>query len=76
MSYLQNEVTKMTRSLNTPKEANLANAGAGIQASINALQEISPSLMRSPKQDLLNVLPILPSKNKKAKSKTANLKDK
>ena len=76
MNYLQNEVTKMTRSVNTPNEANLANAGAGIQASINALQEISPSLMKSPEQDLLNVLPILPSKNKKRKLKTAKLKDK
>lgn len=76
MNYLQNEVTKMTHSLNTPKEANLANAGVGIQASINALQEISPSLMRSPEQDLLNVSPILPLKSKKRKSKTANLKDK
>jgi hypothetical protein len=76
MSYLQKEVTKMTRSLNTQNEANLANGGAGIQASINALKEISPSLMRSPNYDLLNVLPILPSKSKKRKSKTANLKDK
>ena len=76
MNYLQNEVTKMTRSLNTPNEVNSVNAGAGIQASINALQEISPSLMRSPEQDLLNVSPILPSKSKKRKSKTANLKDK
>jgi len=76
MNYLQNEVTKMTRSVNTQNEANLANAGAGIQASINALQEISPSLMRSPEQDLLNVSLILPSKSKKRKLKTANLKDK
>ena len=76
MNYLQNEVTKMTRSVNTPKEVNSENAGAGIQASINALKEISPSLMRSPEQDLLNVSPILPLKNKKRKSKTANLKDK
>jgi len=76
MNYLQNEVTKMTRSVNTQNEANLENAGAGIQASINALQEISPSLMRSPEQDLLNVSPILPSKSKKRKSKAANLKDK
>jgi len=72
MNYLQNEVTKMTHSLNTQKEANLANAGAGIQASINALQEISPSLMKSPEQDLLNVSPISPSKSKKTKLKTAN----
>ena len=72
----QNEVTKMTHSLNTQNEANLANAGAGIHQSINALQEISPSLMKSPEQDLLNVSPILPSKSKKRKSKTANLKDK
>ena len=76
MNYLQNEVTKMTHSLNTQNEANLVNGGAGIQASINALQEISPSLMRSPEQDLLNVLPILPSKSKKRKLKTENLKDK
>jgi hypothetical protein len=76
MNYLQNEVTKMTHSVNTQNEANLANAGVGIRQSINALQEISPSLMKSPKQDLLNVLPILPSKSKKRKSKAANLKDK
>ena len=66
----------MKDSMNTQNEANLANAGAGIQASINALKEISPSLMRSPEQDLLNVSPILPLKNKKAKSKAAKLKDK
>ena len=76
MNYLQNEVTKMTRLLNTQKEANLHDAGTGIQASINALVEMSPSLMKSPNYDLLNVLPILPSKSKKPKSKTANLKDK
>ena len=76
MNYLQNEVTKMTHSLNTQNEANLANAGAGIHQSINALQAISLSLMKSPEQDLLNVSPILPSKSKKRKSKTAKLKDK
>lgn len=76
MNYLQNEVTKMTHSLNTQNEVNLENGGVGIQASINALQEISPSLMRLPEQDLLNVSPISRSKNKKTKSKAANLKDK
>tara|TARA_R100000482_G_C5128727_1_gene150460 strand:+ start:1720 stop:2472 length:753 start_codon:yes stop_codon:yes gene_type:complete len=76
MNYLQNEVTKMTRSLNTQNEVNSENGGAGIQASINALQEISPSLIQSPNYDLLNVSPILPSKSKKRKLKTENLKDK
>ncbi len=76
MNYLQNEVTKMTHSVNTQKEVNSENVGTGIRASINALQEISPSLMKSPEQDLLNVSPILPSKSKKRKSKAANLKDK
>ena len=76
MNYLQNEVTEMTRSVNTQNEANLHDAGTGIQASINALKEMSPSLMRSPNYDLLNVSPILPSKSKKRKSKAANLKDK
>ena len=76
MSYLQNEVTKMTRSMNTQNEVNLQDAGTGIQASINALVEMSPSLMKSPNSDLLNVLPISPLKSKKLKSKTANLKDK
>jgi hypothetical protein len=76
MNYLQNEVKKMTHSLNTQNEANSVNGGVGIQASINALQEISPSLMKSPEQDLLNVSPILPSKSKKTKLKAANLKDK
>jgi hypothetical protein len=72
MSYLQNEVTKMTHSLNTQKELNLHEIGTGIQASINALKEMSPSLMRSPNYDLLNVSRISPSKSKKRKLKTAN----
>jgi hypothetical protein len=76
MNYLQNEVKKMTHSLNTQNEANSVNVGAGIHQSINALQAISPSLMKSPEQDLLNVSPILPSKSKKTKLKAANLKDK
>ena len=76
MSYLQNEVTKMTHSMNTQNEVNLENSGAGIQASINALKEISPSLMKSPERDLLNVSRISRSKNKKQKSKTEKLKDK
>jgi hypothetical protein len=76
MNYLQNEVKKMTHSLNTQNEANSVNVGAGIHQSINALQAISPSLMKSPEQDLLNVSPILPLKSKKRKLKTANLKDK
>jgi hypothetical protein len=72
MNYLQNEVKKMTHSLNTQNEANSVNVGAGIHQSINALQEISPSLMKSPNYDLLNVSPISLLKNKKEKLKTVN----
>lgn len=76
MTYLKNELTKMTHLASSQKGNNSHVTGDGIQASINALEEISPSLMMSQDYDLLNVLPISRSKNKKGKLKTENLKDK
>ena len=76
ISYLQKETKKMTASTNTAKGINLASIGDGMEASMRSLKEILPSLTRLQQQDLLNVSPILPLKNKKRKLKTANLKDK
>ena len=70
--YLKNELTKMTDSASSPKGNNLHVTGDGIRASINALEEISPSLMMLPDYDLLNVSPISRLKNKKTKLKAEN----
>ncbi len=72
MNYLQAEMKKMTALTNTRKGPNSQNAGAGIKASINALEAIYPNLMKSPNYHLLNVSPISHSKSKKPKSKNVN----
>ena len=75
-SYLQREMKKMKGSASIPKGHNLADAGDGIIQSMRFLEETLPSLIQLPNYDLLNVLPISPSRSKKRKSKTGNLKDK
>lgn len=75
-TYLKQELTKMTDSLNSQNENNSPSAGGGIQVSINALKEMSQDLIKSQNYDLLNVLPISRSKSKKTKLKTEKLKDK
>jgi len=76
ISYLQKEAKMMRSSISTPKDTNLEKTGDGIQASMDSLKEMLPSLTKLQDTDLLNVLPISPLRNKKTKSKPTNLKDK
>jgi len=75
INYLQNELKTMTSS-STAKGNNLVNNGDGIIQSMHLLKEILPDLTKLQATDLLNVSPILPSKNKKTKSKQTNLNNK
>lgn len=75
LSYLQKELKTMTSS-STAKDNNLANNGDGIIQSMRSLKEMLPDLTKLQATDLLNVSPILPSKNKKTKSKQTNLNNK
>ncbi len=75
-TYLKKELKKMTASTNSAKDFNLAKTGVGMQVSMDWLTETLQSLMRSQATDLLNVLPILPSKSKNTKSKPEKLNNK
>jgi len=75
ISYLQNELKKMTSS-STAKDNNLVNNGDGIIQSMHLLKEMLPDLTKLQATDLLNVSPILHSRNKKTKSKQTNLNNK
>jgi len=75
INYLQKELKTMSSS-STAKDKILDVNGDGIAVSMRSLREMSPSLMTLPDSDLLNVSPILPSKNKKTKSKQTNLNNK
>tara|TARA_R100001460_G_scaffold35587_1_gene68441 strand:- start:1317 stop:2057 length:741 start_codon:yes stop_codon:yes gene_type:complete len=72
INYLQKEMKTMTASNNTAKETNLVNSGAGIVQSMHLLKEMLPDLTKLQDTDLLNVSPILHSKNRKNKSKQTN----
>ena len=74
--YLQQELTKMTSSTNTQKEINSDVTGDGIQASMQQLKEMLPSLTKLQNYDLLNVSRISASRNKKTKLKAENLNNK
>jgi len=75
-TYLKKELKKMTASTNSAKDTNLAKTGAGMEVSMDWLTETLQSLMKSQATDLLNVLPILPSKSKNTKSKQEKLNNK
>ena len=75
-TYLKKELKKMTDSTNLAKDTNLAKTGVGMEVSMDWLTETLQSLMRSQATDLLNVLPILPSKSKNTKSKPEKLNNK
>ena len=75
-TYLKKELKKMTDSTNSAKDTNLAKTGAGMEVSMDWLTETLQSLMKSQATDLLNVLPILPSKSKNTKSKQEKLNNK
>ena len=76
MTYLQQETKKLMTSQSSQNEPNSANSGAGIKASINALEAMSLDLTKLRDYHLLNVSPISRSKSKKQKLKTEKLKDK
>ena len=75
INYLQKELKKMTSS-STAKDKTLADNGGGIIQSMHLLKEMLPDLTKLQATDLLNVSPILHSKNKKTKSKQTNLNNK
>jgi hypothetical protein len=75
-TYLKKELKKMTDSTNLAKDTNLAKTGVGMEVSMDWLTETLQSLMKSQATDLLNVLPILPSKSKNTKSKQEKLNNK
>lgn len=75
-TYLKKELKKMTASTNLAKDTNLAKTGVGMEVSMDWLTETLQSLMKSQATDLLNVLPILPSKSKNTKSKPEKLNNK
>ena len=75
-TYLKKELKKMTASTNLAKDTNLAKTGVGMEVSMDWLTETLQSLMKSQATDLLNVLPILPSKSKNTNSKPEKLNNK
>ena len=75
-TYLKKELKKMTASTNSAKGINLAKTGVGMEVSMDWLTATLQSMMKSQATDLLNVLPILPSKSKNTKSKPENLNNK
>ena len=75
-TYLKKELKKMTDSTNLAKDTNLAKTGVGMEVSMDWLTETLQSLMKSQATDLLNVLPISPSKSKNTKSKPEKLNNK
>jgi len=75
INYLQKELKTMTSS-SIAKDKTFQDNGDGIIQSMHSLKEMLPDLTKLQATDLLNVLPILPSKNKKTKSKQTNLNNK
>ena len=76
-TYLQKELKKMKKDLtNSAKDTNLVKTGVGMEVSMDWLTETLQSLMKSQSTSLLNVLPILHSKNRNTKSKQENLNNK
>ena len=76
LTYLKNELTKTKDLTNFRKEFSLANNGVGIQVYMDSLTETLQSLTQLQDTSLLNVLPILRSRNKKTKLKAEKLNDK
>tara|TARA_R110001632_G_scaffold40161_1_gene100449 strand:+ start:231 stop:983 length:753 start_codon:yes stop_codon:yes gene_type:complete len=76
ISYLQKQMKTMTSSLDIQNDINFQSNGNGIQASMHSLKEMLPSLTKLQDTDLLNVLPISRSRNRKTKSKLTSLSNK
>ena len=71
LNYLESELTKMnkTEQATLAHELSLEKNGGGIQASMDSLRETLQNMTKLQNTDYLNVLPILPLKQKKTKSK-------
>jgi hypothetical protein len=72
LTYLKNELTKSKDLTSFRKEFSLANDGVGIQVYMDSLETTLQSLTQLQNTDLLNVLPIYRSSNKKTKLKAVN----
>jgi hypothetical protein len=71
LNYLENELKTMnkTEQATLAHELNSGKNGVGIQASMDSLRETLQNTTRLLNTDYINVLPILPLKQKKTKSK-------
>ena len=76
ISYLQKQMKMMTSSLDIQNDTNFQSNGNGIQVSMHSLKEICADMTRLQDTDLLNVLPISRSRNRKTKSKLTSLSNK
>ena len=72
LTYLKNELTKSKDLMSFRKEFSLANNGVGIHQYMDSLETTLQSLTQLQNTDLLNVLPISASSNKKTKLKAVN----
>ena len=72
LTYLKNELMKTKDLTNFQKEFSLENNGVGIQVYMDSLATTLQSLTQLQNTDLLNVLPIYRSSNKKTKLKAVN----
>jgi len=72
LTYLKNELMKTKDLTNFQKEFSLANNGVGIQVYMDSLATTLQNLTQLQNTDLLNVLPISRSSNKKTKLKAVN----
>jgi hypothetical protein len=72
LHYLKKQMTQTKDLASFRREFSSANNGTGIAQYMDSLTEILQSLTQLPDTDLLNVLPILRSRNKKTKLKVEN----
>ena len=72
LTYLKNELTKSKDLTSFRKEFSLANDGVGIHQYMDSLETTLQSLTQLQNTDLLNVLPIYLSSNKKTKLKAVS----
>jgi hypothetical protein len=73
LTYLERQIkTNKKTQTNLANKLNLENNGVGISQFTHSLKETLQDLTQSPDIDLLNVLPISPSKNKSKKLNNAN----
>ena len=72
LTYLKNELMKTRDLTNFQKEFSLENNGVGIQVYMDSLATTLQNLTQLQNTDLLNVLPIYLSSNKKTKLKAVN----